>query len=41
MTTTEDQEFFKHLKATLWTSADKRLTTLDASQYKHVMLGIY
>ena len=40
MTTTEEQEFFKNLEATLWTSANKLLPSLDASQYKHVMLGL-
>ena len=40
MTTTEEQDFFKNLEATLWTSANKLLPSLDASQYKHVMLGL-
>lgn len=44
MTTTllqnEEQEFLNQLEKKLWTSANKLLPSLDASQYKHVMLGL-
>ena len=44
MTTTllqaEEQKFLDSLEAKLWTSANKLLPSLDASQYKHVMLGL-
>ena len=37
---TEEQEFLNQLEKKLWTSANKLLPSLDASQYKHVMLGL-
>ncbi len=44
MTTTllqaEEQKFLDSLETKLWTSANKLLPSLDASQYKHVMLGL-
>jgi type I restriction enzyme M protein len=40
MTNTEEQEFLNALEKKLWTSANKLLPSLDASQYKHVMLGL-
>ena len=44
MTTTqlqqEEQDFLNQLEKKLWTSANKLLPSLDASQYKHVMLGL-
>ena len=44
MTTTllqaEEQTFIDNLEKKLWTSANKLLPSLDASQYKHVMLGL-
>jgi type I restriction enzyme M protein len=44
MTTTllqaEEQTFLSNLEKKLWTSANKLLPSLDASQYKHVMLGL-
>ena len=44
MTTTllqaEEQKFLDNLEKKLWTSANKLLPSLDASQYKHVMLGL-
>ena len=44
MTTTllqaEEQTFLDNLEKKLWTSANKLLPSLDASQYKHVMLGL-
>jgi type I restriction enzyme M protein len=40
MSNAEDQEFLKELEKKLWTSANKLLPSLDASQYKHVMLGL-
>ncbi len=36
----EEQEFYKDLEKKLWTSANKLLPALDASQYKHVVLGL-
>jgi len=36
----EEQEFLNGLEKKLWTSANKLLPSLDASQYKHVMLGL-
>jgi type I restriction enzyme M protein len=36
----EEQEFLSQLEKKLWTSANKLLPSLDASQYKHVMLGL-
>jgi type I restriction enzyme M protein len=35
-----EQEFLNSLEKKLWTSANKLLPSLDASQYKHVMLGL-
>lgn len=40
MTNAQEQEFLKELEKKLWTSANKLLPSLDASQYKHVMLGL-
>ena len=40
MTNNEEQEFLNSLEKKLWTSANKLLPSLDASQYKHVMLGL-
>jgi type I restriction enzyme M protein len=40
MTNAVEQEFLKELEKKLWTSANKLLPSLDASQYKHVMLGL-
>jgi type I restriction enzyme M protein len=40
MTNNEEQEFLNNLEKKLWTSANKLLPSLDASQYKHVMLGL-
>jgi type I restriction enzyme M protein len=40
MTNTEEQDFLNSLEKKLWTSANKLLPSLDASQYKHVMLGL-
>ena len=40
MTNTEEQKFLNDLEKKLWTSANKLLPSLDASQYKHVMLGL-
>ena len=37
---TEEQAFLDSLEKKLWTSANKLLPSLDASQYKHVMLGL-
>ena len=36
----EEQKFLKELESTLWKSADKLRTSLDAAQYKHVVLGL-
>jgi len=36
----EEQEFLNSLEKKLWTSANKLLPSLDASQYKHVVLGL-
>ncbi|MTI11819.1 class I SAM-dependent DNA methyltransferase [Sansalvadorimonas verongulae] len=35
-----DQQFLNTLEKTLWTSADKLRSTLDAAQYKHTVLGL-
>jgi type I restriction enzyme M protein len=35
-----EQQFLQELESTLWKSADKLRTTLDAAQYKHVVLGL-
>jgi len=40
MTTNEEQKFLHELEKKLWTSANKLLPSLDASQYKHVVLGL-
>lgn len=40
MTNTEEQTFLHELEKKLWTSANKLLPSLDASQYKHVVLGL-
>ncbi|PCI21804.1 MAG: restriction endonuclease subunit M [Piscirickettsiaceae bacterium] len=40
MTNTEEQLFLNELEKKLWTSANKLLPALDASQYKHVALGL-
>ena len=40
MTSNQEQEFLKELEKKLWTSANKLLPSLDAPQYKHVMLGL-
>lgn len=40
MTAQLEQEFLNSLEKKLWTSANKLLPSLDASQYKHVMLGL-
>jgi type I restriction enzyme M protein len=40
MTTNKEQLFLNNLEKTLWTSANKLLPSLDASQYKHVALGL-
>jgi type I restriction enzyme M protein len=36
----EETQFLNDLEKKLWTSANKLLPSLDASQYKHVMLGL-
>ncbi len=35
-----EQQFLNNLDKKLWTSADKLRSTLDASQYKHTVLGM-
>ena len=40
MTQSEDQEFLISLEKKLWNAADKLRSTLDASQYKHTVLGL-
>lgn len=35
-----EQQFFKDLEKKLWTAADKLRSSLDASVYKHVVLGL-
>ena len=35
-----EQEFLKELESKLWKSAEKLRSTLDAAQYKHVVLGL-
>jgi len=40
MTTNEEQQFLNDLDKKLWVSADKLRSTLDASQYKHTVLGL-
>ncbi len=40
MVNTDEQQFLNNLDKKLWTSADKLRSTLDASQYKHTVLGL-
>ncbi|WP_372845013.1 type I restriction-modification system subunit M [Pontiella sp.] len=40
MTTVEEQQFLDGLDKKLWNAADKLRSTLDAAQYKHVVLGL-
>ena len=40
MTNNEEQQFLNDFDKKLWTSADKLRSTLDASQYKHTVLGM-
>ena len=40
MTNTEEQQFIHDLEKKLWNAADKLRSTLDASQYKHAVLGL-
>ena len=40
MTSNEEQQFLNDLDKKLWTSANKLRSTLDASQYKHTVLGL-
>jgi type I restriction enzyme M protein len=40
MTNTEEQQFLNALDKKLWNAADKLRSTLDASQYKHTVLGL-
>lgn len=35
-----EQKFLQDLEKKLWTAADKLRSTLDASQYKHAVLGL-
>ena len=35
-----EQQFFTELEKKLWTAADKLRSSLDASVYKHVVLGL-
>ncbi len=35
-----EQQFLENLDKKLWTAADKLRSTLDASQYKHAVLGL-
>lgn len=35
-----EQAFLNNLEKKLWTSANKLLPSLEAAQYKHVMLGL-
>jgi len=37
---TVEQQFFNDLEKKLWTAADKLRSSLDASVYKHVVLGL-
>jgi len=37
---TIEQQFFSDLEKKLWTAADKLRSSLDASVYKHVVLGL-
>ena len=36
----KEQQFLEALDKKLWTAADKLRSTLDASQYKHAVLGL-
>ncbi|MFP8846129.1 N-6 DNA methylase [Shewanella baltica] len=36
----QEQQFLKELESKLWTAADKLRASLDASQYKHAVLGL-
>ncbi|WP_018416237.1 type I restriction-modification system subunit M [Teredinibacter turnerae] len=40
MTNNEEQQFLAGLDKKLWNAADKLRSTLDASQYKHTVLGL-
>ncbi|MBV1929031.1 MAG: type I restriction-modification system subunit M [Gammaproteobacteria bacterium] len=40
MTSNEEQQFLQDLDKKLWNAADKLRSTLDASQYKHTVLGL-
>jgi len=40
MTNNEEQQFLNELDKKLWNAADKLRSTLDASQYKHTVLGL-
>ena len=40
MTTVDEQTFLGDLDKKLWNAADKLRSTLDAAQYKHVVLGL-
>ena len=40
MTNNEEQQFLNDLDKKLWIAADKLRSTLDASQYKHTVLGL-
>lgn len=40
MTNNEEQQFLAELDKKLWNAADKLRSTLDASQYKHTVLGL-
>lgn len=40
MTKNEEQQFLQDLDKKLWNAADKLRSTLDASQYKHTVLGL-
>lgn len=40
MDQSHEQQFLHDLEKKLWTSANKLLPSLDASQYKHVLLGL-
>ena len=40
MTNDEEQQFLNDLDKKLWNAADKLRSTLDASQYKHTVLGL-
>ena len=37
---TQEQQFLKDLETKLWNAADKLRASLDASQYKHAVLGL-